>query len=169
MINLLPEPFEVPNPAPAPAGILPPPEDATQFYPHTVEGESSATSRPLLDPELLVAKMAVAQSVMSGTGFESDLLLSRLAVDWTVEKAIRNGTWSGSDNEVAKLTTAVERFSSAHVKPAEDAHFDVANVLMSMGNPSYQSFGRPQSKAIDVTDLREALGESCSGRAFTPR
>jgi hypothetical protein len=30
---------------------------------------------------------------------------------------------------------------------------------MSMGNPSYQSFGRPQSKAIDVTDLREALGE----------
>jgi hypothetical protein len=91
VINLLPEPFEVPNPAPAPAGILPPPEEPTQFFPHTAEGESSATSRPLLDPDLLISKMAVAQPVISGTGFDSDLLLSRLAVDWTVEKAIRNG------------------------------------------------------------------------------
>lgn len=59
---------------------------------------------------------------------------------------------------------ATERFSPAHVRPADDPHFDVANVLMSMNNPSYQSFGRPTSKVVDVTDLREALGESTSTR-----
>ena len=57
------------------------------------------------------------------------------------------------------MTKAVETFSSAG-KVDHDPHHDVANVLMSMGNPSYQSFGRPQSRAVDVTDLREALGES---------
>jgi hypothetical protein len=61
------------------------------------------------------------------------------------------------------LTTvaAVERFSSAQIKPTgDDAHFDVAHALMNIENPSYQSFSRPQSRAVDVTDLREALGGS---------
>lgn len=30
---------------------------------------------------------------------------------------------------------------------------------MNIDNSSYQSFGRPQAKAVDVTDLRLALGE----------
>ena len=54
---------------------------------------------------------------------------------------------------------AVERYSSAQLSPLPaDPHFDVAAVLMSMRNPSYQSIGRPASRAVDVTDLREALG-----------
>ena len=56
-----------------------------------------------------------------------------------------------------QLIPAVERFSSANVR-TDDTHFDVANALMSMSNSSYQSFTRPQSKVVDITDLREALG-----------
>jgi hypothetical protein len=58
----------------------------------------------------------------------------------------------------AEDNVAVERFSSAQVKTVSDAHFDVAHVLMGIENPSYQSFSRPQSRAVDVADLREALG-----------
>lgn len=59
----------------------------------------------------------------------------------------------------ADLSLAVERFSSAQVKPASDPHYDVAGVLMNLNNSSYQSFGKPQARAVDVSDLREALGE----------
>ena len=59
-----------------------------------------------------------------------------------------------------ELHLAVERFYSAPLKPVDDdTHFEVANVLMSLNNPSFQSFGRPQNRSVDVTDLREALGE----------
>jgi hypothetical protein len=70
--------------------------------------------------------------------------------------------WLGAKTRVGLTTVvAVERFSSAQIKPTgDDAHFDVAHALMNIENPSYQSFSRPQSRAVDVTDLREALGGS---------
>ncbi|ORY35419.1 hypothetical protein BCR39DRAFT_509555 [Naematelia encephala] len=142
-LSLLPEPFEVPNLDPAPTGILPAPETAVMFVQNLTEGESSATSRPLLDPEIVVSALAQATSVREITGKDSSSLVGRFAGGWSVETALKD---------------SVERYSSANIRPARDAHFDVANVLMSMNNSSYQSLGRPQSRAVDVTDLREALG-----------
>lgn len=62
----------------------------------------------------------------------------------------------------ADMSPAVERFSSAQVKPDDDTHYDVANVLMNFNNSSYQSFGKPQARPVDVSDLRDALGRSPS-------
>ena len=92
IINSLPEPFEVPNPLAPPPGILPPPEEATQFYPHTIEGESSNATLPILDPELLIARLAASPSVVNATGHETPELLERLSAKWTVESAVKNGT-----------------------------------------------------------------------------
>jgi hypothetical protein len=81
----------VPNPLPPPVGILPPAEEATQFYPHTTEGESSNATLPILDPEMLVARLAASSAVVGSTGLETDDLLHRLSKRWTVETAVKDG------------------------------------------------------------------------------
>ncbi|KAK4684800.1 protein EFR3, partial [Tremellales sp. Uapishka_1] len=144
-LSTLPEPFLVPSPAPPPQpSILPQPEEPFSFPPNQIEGESSATSLPLLDPEILVSALVTSPSVLEKTGRDASTLVRRFAGRWTVEIALKD---------------SVERFSSAEVRP-QDNHFDVAHVLLGMDNPSYQSFFRPNSNArsIDVGDLREALG-----------
>ncbi|OCF37807.1 protein EFR3 [Kwoniella heveanensis BCC8398] len=144
----LPEPYVIPLLPPyTPSPALQLPEAATSFVPHTIEGESSAMSKPLLDPEILVSSLANSESVQSATGRDAGVLVKRWTSRWTVENAIKD---------------SVERLSSAHVKPADHSPTnEIANVLMSMNNGSLQSFGgRPGSAArgIDVEDLREALG-----------
>ncbi|WVQ99870.1 hypothetical protein IAU59_007013 [Kwoniella sp. CBS 9459] len=144
----LPEPYVIPLLPPyTPSPTLEIPETAISFVPHVIEGESSATSKPLLDPEILISSLAHSDGVQNATGRDAGALVKRLSIGWTIENAIKD---------------SVERFSSAHVKPVDhDATNDIANVLMSMNNGSLQSFGaRPGSAArgIDVEDLREALG-----------
>lgn len=64
----------------------------------------------------------------------------------------------------------MERFSSAQIRPENDPHYDVANVLMNIDNSSFQSFQRPVSRALDVTDLREALGtRTILNQSFCPQ
>ncbi|WVF72663.1 hypothetical protein IAT40_007481 [Kwoniella sp. CBS 6097] len=144
----LPEPYVIPLLPPySPSPALQLPETAISFVPHTVEGESSSTSKPLLDPEILVSSLANSEGVPNAAGRDAGVLVKRWSVRWTVENAIKD---------------SVERFSSAHVKPADhDPTNEIASALMSMNNGSLQSFGaRPGSGArgIDVEDLREALG-----------
>lgn len=57
------------------------------------------------------------------------------------------------------LTPASERYSS-HVPHADHAAAAAAAAsLMAIPNSSYHSLGgRPMSRAVDVTDLRDALG-----------
>ena len=148
-LNALPEPYEVPDPVAPPPGILPPPDQPTQFYPHPHIGESSAASRPALDPSLLVSEMASSPVVADKTGLDEAVLRKRLGAKWTVD-------WA--------LNQSVERWASPSSPrmSGEHPHLDVAAVLMSMSNPSYQSFNRPASRAIDVSDLREALDHHSS-------
>jgi len=72
---------------------------------------------------------------------------------WTVEVALKD---------------SVERFSSAQVKPADDPHYDVAGVFMNLNNSSYQSFGKQQTRAVDVSDLRDALGGRVDSTPSSP-
>ncbi|WVW85749.1 hypothetical protein I302_107787 [Kwoniella bestiolae CBS 10118] len=146
----LPEPYVIPPLPPyTPSSSLELPETAISFVPNTIEGESSSASKPLLDPEVLLSSLAGSSNVLGATGRDSAGLRRRWEVGWSVESAVKD---------------SIERFSSAHIKPEDqEIHNEIANVLMSMNNGSYQSFGnasggRPGSRTIDVGDLREALG-----------
>ena len=73
-----------------PAGILPPPEEPTSFIRHETNGESSSTSKPLLDPELLVSALASNSTILSSTGRDAPTLVRRLVGKWTVEAALKD-------------------------------------------------------------------------------
>lgn len=90
----------MPNMQPEPEGQpLPAPEETVQFYPHSIEGESSATSRPLVDPESIVAGLAASENVQAKTGKETATLIKRWTTRWTVETALKDCTFSFmSDN-----------------------------------------------------------------------
>lgn len=67
------------------------------------------------------------------------------------------------------FNVAIERFSSANLRPDDDdSHYNAASaLLMSMNNASYQSVnGQRLSRTIDVTDLRDALGTLLSVLSF---
>lgn len=89
-MNSLPEPFEVPNPPQMPEGILPPPEEAVQFYQNTTEGESSTSALPLLNPDALVSSLATAPSIQSSSRMDEAALRQRWSEVWTVESALKN-------------------------------------------------------------------------------
>lgn len=50
----------------------------------------------------------------------------------------------------------MERFSAP--QNTLDSHHATHTALMAIPNASYQSLGRPPSRAVDVNDLRDALG-----------
>ncbi|WVR07413.1 hypothetical protein IAU60_004454 [Kwoniella sp. DSM 27419] len=132
-----------------PSTELPMPEQPTSFIQHTLEGEGSSASKPLLESERLVVAMAGSGGVQDALGRNRENLTKRWGIRWTVEGAIKD---------------SVERYSSVNVKPGDgDLNNDIASVLMNMNNGSIQSFGaRPVSRSIDVDDLREALGGKVS-------
>ncbi|WWD18958.1 hypothetical protein CI109_103415 [Kwoniella shandongensis] len=145
----LPEPYLIPPlPSYSQNTILPMPEPAMSFVQHTMEGESSSATKPLLDSEVILSSLTGAKVVQGVTKGDEKALKRKFGSRWTVESAIKD---------------SVERFSSANIVPADDPHYDVAHVLMSLNNGSYQSFNgnggaRPVSRSIDVGDLREAIG-----------
>ena len=142
-LNSLPEPFEVPNPAAPPPGILPLPDQPFQFTQHTGEGESSSSTQPFLDPGTLISELSASSAILESTNQDVSSLTRRFTTKWTVESALKD---------------SVERFSAV-ANLSADPHYDVASVLMSLNNNSYQSFGQRQpSRPVDVMDLREALG-----------
>ncbi len=89
-MNSLPEPFEVPNIGPSSPDILALPEEPTSFVRRDTEGDSSSTSRPLLDPELLVSSLTSSSTVLTGTGGDAPTLMRRIAGKWTVEVALKD-------------------------------------------------------------------------------
>lgn len=134
-IRALPEPFVVPDPL-APSGgddILPLPDQPSPFARDETPGESAASTRPLLPPSSLIPPLSTAPPIQTGTGRDAPSLSALLGARWSVESAIQD---------------SVERFSR-HPAPAQ--------TLMAIPNASYQSFGRPVSRAVDVGDLRDAL------------
>ncbi|WRT68287.1 uncharacterized protein IL334_005263 [Kwoniella shivajii] len=156
----LPEPYLIPFLPPyEPTSNLALPEQAISFPPHIIEGESSSASKPLLDPEAILASLTNSPSVQNGTGRDGASLRSRWASKWSVENAVKD---------------SIERFSSAHVQPVDsEIHNDIASVLMNMNNGSYHSFSnasgnRHASRSIDVDDLREALGGKVEDHSSSP-
>ncbi|WWC63173.1 uncharacterized protein I303_105773 [Kwoniella dejecticola CBS 10117] len=152
-LTSLAEPYLIPPyQAPTPTANLELPEQATSFVPINIEGESSSSSKPLMDPEFLLSNLSESPAVQGATNRDALNLRRRWETKWNVEGAIKD---------------SIERYASAHVKPDDhEKHHEIANVLMSMNNGSYQSFGngngtgsgRPGSRSIDIGDLREALG-----------
>ncbi|WVN90193.1 uncharacterized protein L203_105429 [Cryptococcus depauperatus CBS 7841] len=144
----IPEPFLIPAlPPPPPADILLPSSDPpVAFIPHILEGESSSTAKPLLNPSIIIDALKNAKTIQIATQKDEHELEVLLSNTWSVENAVKD---------------SVERFSSARIRPAEDdAHYHAAaSLLMSMNNASYQSVsGQRGSKVVDITDLRDALG-----------
>ncbi|WVQ74798.1 hypothetical protein IAR50_004404 [Cryptococcus sp. DSM 104548] len=146
-LSTLPEPYLIPEyPAPPnPPTLLTTPDQPTAFVPHAREGESSAAAKPLLDPTVLLGALSRAEVVQGATGWTAVQAEKVLGGRWSVEKAIKD---------------SVERFSSANMRPDDDSHYNAAaSLLMSMNNASYHSVdGKRVSRAVDVADLREALG-----------
>ncbi|KAL7423469.1 plasma membrane localization protein [Cryptotrichosporon argae] len=142
----MPEPFVVPDVPPAPARYgadgtpldhaadpIPPADETVIFARHDLEGETSATSRPLLDPAALVASLAEARAVQSSTGMGADELARTLGAPWSVDVAIRE---------------SVER----------DAADDADGPPRPSDASLYSTATRPLSRAqVSVEDLREAL------------
>ena len=122
------------------------------------EGESSSTSQPFIDPQILVSSLASESAILSAADKDTPTLIRRFAGKWTVEIALKDCELVADISLSSLIRSAVERFSSAHEMPTSDTHFDVAGVLMSLNNSSYQSLGRPHARAVDVSDLRDALG-----------
>jgi hypothetical protein len=90
-LNTLPEPFIVPPlpPTPAPT-VLPVPDEPEAFFQHTVEGESSSTTQPLLDPEIVVGEFAASTNVQTATSRDTSTLSKRFTTKWTVETAVKD-------------------------------------------------------------------------------
>ncbi|CAK9782783.1 unnamed protein product [Cutaneotrichosporon oleaginosum] len=131
----LPEPFVVPEPRGAPDGDLPRPETPVAFVRDDSEAESAAATHPILSAREVTAAFAASPAVEAGTGRDAQGITRVFAGRWSVEDALRNAT---------------ERFHRPSPAP-EAAPF------MAIPNASYQSFGRPMSRAVDVGDLRDAL------------
>lgn len=138
-IQALPEPFIVPAPHAAARGeILPPGDTPSAFVRDEAEGESHAATLPLLSARDVTAAFASSPQVEAGTGRDAGAIARVFGARWSVEEAIQN---------------SVERFSR-HAAPAQES---AGQALMAIPNASYQSFGRPISRAVDVGDLRDAL------------
>ncbi|BEI81965.1 hypothetical protein CcaverHIS002_0211250 [Cutaneotrichosporon cavernicola] len=131
----LPEPFVVPDPRSAPDGELPRPETPVEFVRDESEAESAAASQPILNWRDITAAFANSSAVEMGTGRDAQGITRVFGAKWSVEDALRNAT---------------ERF--ARPAPAPEA-----TPFMAIPNASYQSFGRPVSRAVEVGDLRDAL------------
>lgn len=77
---MLPEPLVVPdNPLAPPVDILPLPDDKAQFVEHDTEGETSATVRPLLDPEVIISSCAAVAELQRAN------IATVLSTPWTLE------------------------------------------------------------------------------------
>jgi hypothetical protein len=66
------------------------PDEAEAFFQHTVEGESSSTTQPLLDPETIVSEFAGSTNVQTATSRDTPTLTKRFATKWTVETAVKD-------------------------------------------------------------------------------
>lgn len=141
-LNSLPRPLVIPDPRGVVNTPIPPPDEPVAFLRDETEGAMSSTAA--LIPPSITDTFAASVNVQGGTRMDQGTLAARLAAPWTVEGAIRD---------------SVERFSSP---PAEHAR---STALMAIPNSSYQSFTRPVSRSVDVTDLRDALAGSTNGNA----
>ena len=54
-----------------------------------IEGESSLTSQPFLDPQVLVSSLASKSTILGATDMDTPTLVRRLAGRWTVETALK--------------------------------------------------------------------------------
>jgi hypothetical protein len=140
----LPEPFVVPEPRGAPDDMRP--ETPVAFARDESEAESAAATHAVLSQREITAAFASSPAVEAGTGRDAAGIQRVFGGRWSVEDALRNAT---------------ERFHRPAAAPE-------AAPLMAIPNASYQSFGRPVSRAVDVGDLRDALAggpEAGSGSA----
>ncbi|KAF8529059.1 hypothetical protein BU17DRAFT_37309 [Hysterangium stoloniferum] len=103
----------------------------------------------IMSPELIVQALASNSNVHTVTGLDRQTLLRRLAVEWTIEFALKDSVERQSTHEVLRGDG-----SSPFLK--------LSPALMHIENLSLQSLARSQY-GIGVHDLREAL----EGRAST--
>lgn len=136
-IGNLPEPFIVPDMYLPEADVLRPDEPHT-FVRDETQGESAAASLPLLDPSAIIDSFSASPRIQDAAGRDASEIRDRLASRWTVEDAIRE---------------SFERFHQP--APAPDA---APRSITAIPNESYHSLGRPASRAVDIGDLRDALG-----------
>ena len=66
------------------------PAEAEAFEELDVEGESSGSSQPLFDPEIVISAIATSPNVLARTGRDPQALVQRFAVNWSVESALRD-------------------------------------------------------------------------------
>jgi hypothetical protein len=119
------------------ADVLRPDEPHT-FVRDETQGESAAASLPLLDPSAIIDSFSASPRIQDAAGRDASEIRDRLASRWTVEDAIRE---------------SFERFHQP--APAPDA---APRSITAIPNESYHSLGRPASRAVDIGDLRDALG-----------
>ena len=84
-------PLVLPSLLPTPTELVHPPEECFDWstVPKTSR-EASTSSRPFIDPELVVQALAANHNAQVVTGLDRPMLLRRLASEWTLESALKD-------------------------------------------------------------------------------
>jgi len=132
--------------------LLHPPEEPMEWstIPNCQNSTPSADSPGVLVPDQLIQTLVSNRNVLIVTGLDRQTLLKRLAVEWTLEHALRESVENSSSHGAFKRDGA-----SPFLK--------LTPALMHIENLSLQSVARTQY-GVGVHDLREAL----EGRGSMP-
>ncbi|KAH8105952.1 hypothetical protein BXZ70DRAFT_886723 [Cristinia sonorae] len=119
-------------------GVLSDPAEPVPFD----NGLGADVQMPTWDSEALLMAIVSNSNVQNATGLDRQVLLRRLAAQWTPESAYK---------ESLEIQTSYDGFNDS-ISPLRK----VAPALMHIDNVSLQSLAR-SSRGVGVTDLREAL------------
>jgi hypothetical protein len=88
----LPMPSYLPDLPPPHEDLLHPPEMAVDWPEFELPnlGESSTSTKPFIDPEVVLNALAANEHVRNLSGLNEDEVLRRLGAEWTVEIALKN-------------------------------------------------------------------------------
>jgi len=140
----LPMPSYLPDLPPPHEDLLHPPEMAVDWPELELPnfGESSTSTKPFIDPEIVMNALAANEHVRNLSGLNEDEVLRRLGAEWTVEIALKNC-----------IESTQEVIRPEGVSP----WIKISPAIMHIDNHSLQSVSRT-SREVGVGDLREALG-----------
>ena len=159
----MPAPSYLPDLPPPHEDLLHPPEMAVDWPELELPnfGESSTSTKPFVDPEIVLRALAANHHVQSVSGLSEEEVLHRLRAEWTVEIALKNCKFSPricvTTRSHVMMLSGVEATQEVARPEGMSPWIKISPALMHIDNQSLQSVSRT-SREVGVGDLREALG-----------
>lgn len=92
------------------------PAEPEAFEELNVEGETSGSSQPIFDPEIVISAIATSPNVLARTGREPQALVQRFAVNWSVESALRDCKSSAASRHLTRQLWSASHPTTFHRK-----------------------------------------------------